>query len=111
VQIRLTLRPGQRGTKRLMRRFGDRLVAVRYRYDAAGRRRLKTVELIVEEAPWEPPPSQVMAVRVRVDEPVLRGRVKAAGGRWNPERRVWELPLGAVRALDLEDRIVTSRAG
>jgi hypothetical protein len=106
MRTRLTLRPGQRGTKRLARRFGDRLIAVRYRYDAVRQRRLKTVELIVNEVPWEPPASTLVAVRVRWDEPVLRGRVKAAGGRWDPKHRVWEVAFGAVRALALEDRLV-----
>lgn len=104
MRTRLTLRPGQRGTKRLTRRFGDRLVAVRYRYDAERRRRLKTVEWIVDESSWEPPASALVAVRVRLDEPVLPGRVKEAGGRWDPRRKVWERPYGAVRALALEEK-------
>ena len=32
---------------------GDRLLCVRYRYDAEEKRRYKTVELIVEEAAWD----------------------------------------------------------
>jgi len=55
MKTRLLLRPGQNGTKKLVTRFGDRLVAVRYRYDEEKRKRLETVELIVDEAPWEPP--------------------------------------------------------
>ncbi|MEK6246087.1 MAG: hypothetical protein AABM33_16510 [Pseudomonadota bacterium] len=35
METRLTLRPGQDGTKKLLQRFGKRLVAVRYLYDAA----------------------------------------------------------------------------
>jgi hypothetical protein len=48
--------PGQPGTKALLKTYGDRLVCVRYRYDRAQRKRYKTVELIVEEAAWDPPP-------------------------------------------------------
>ena len=33
-------------------RYGERLVCVRYLYDEARNRRLKAVELVVEEAPW-----------------------------------------------------------
>jgi len=51
MRTRLTLQPGQSGTKELVEQYGDRLVCVRYRYDATRRRRFKTVELIVEEAP------------------------------------------------------------
>ena len=33
MRTRLTLKPGQRGTKQLVAEYGDRLVCVRYRYD------------------------------------------------------------------------------
>jgi hypothetical protein len=52
--VALTLRPGAAGTKKLLAEYGDRLFAVRYRYDAARGRRLKTVELIVDEGDWKP---------------------------------------------------------
>ena len=34
--------------------YGDRLVCVRYRYDAQRTMRLKTVEIIVAERDWQP---------------------------------------------------------
>lgn len=59
VKIAMTacrkLQPGQPGTKKLVARYGETLLCVRYRYDFAGQRRLKTVELVVEEAVWQPP--------------------------------------------------------
>ena len=48
----------------------------------------------------------MVGVRVRFEESELRQRVKAAGGRWSPERRVWVLPLGVARRLHLSDRLV-----
>ena len=39
-------------------------------------------------------------------EVALRARVKQAGGKWNPRRKVWELCYGHVVALHLEARIV-----
>jgi hypothetical protein len=54
METRLTLRPGQNGTKKLVERYGERLVRVRYLYDPQARRRLKTVELIVESVAWHP---------------------------------------------------------
>ena len=54
ARVRLCLRPGQRGTKKLAKEYGDRLLCVRYRYDEERFRRLKTVELVVEETPWWP---------------------------------------------------------
>ncbi len=41
-----TLKPGQKGTKELVTRFGPSLLLVRYRYDEDRREHLKTVELI-----------------------------------------------------------------
>ena len=54
METRLTLRPGDKGTRKLVERFGERLVRVRYLYDAEAGRRLKTVELIVQSIPWQP---------------------------------------------------------
>jgi len=49
-----TLNAGTPGTRRYQRKFGDDLVCVRYRTDEAGRRRLTTVEIIVEQTPLLP---------------------------------------------------------
>jgi hypothetical protein len=48
----LDAQTGEGGTRKLLSRYGDRLVAVRHCYDEASGRRLKTVELIVSEADW-----------------------------------------------------------
>jgi len=50
------LKPGQKGTKQLTEQYGDALICVRYRYDPEKRKRLKTVEIIVSESEWTPPP-------------------------------------------------------
>lgn len=42
------VKPGQKGSKRLVELYGDRLLCVRYRYDENRGVRLKTVELVVE---------------------------------------------------------------
>ena len=47
MQTRVTLRPGDKGTKKLVREFGQKLICVRYRYDPIGRIRYKTVELVM----------------------------------------------------------------
>jgi hypothetical protein len=101
------------GTKKLLARFGDRLVCVRYLYDKEKRRRLKTVELVVEETEWQPADrrprrraSDLVGVRVDFREAALRHAVKAAGGIWRPRHRLWELTWEAARVLGLEDRVV-----
>jgi hypothetical protein len=111
MRTRLTLHPEQRGAKQLFAQYGDRLVCVRYRYDEERKKRVKTVELIVEESEWEPTLSRrvgesLVRVRVALPEVEVRSQVKRAGGRWDPQRRVWELRYDRVVALGLADRIV-----
>lgn len=108
ARVRKTLRPGEAGTLRFVAEYGDRLVCVRRREDAGRLRRYVTVELVVKESAMAMPSTATVGVRVRMDEPVLRQRVKAAGGVWNARDRLWELPYGAVQALSIEDRIVGS---
>jgi len=96
-RVRLHLKPGRKGTKQLLAQYGDRLICVRYRYDAQRKKRFKTVELLVTERDWEPPPprfghDQIVGLRVAFADVAVRDRVKQAGGTWNPERRVWQLP-------------------
>ncbi len=50
----VTLRPGARGTIRLVHQYGEQLICVRYRYNPETRTRIKTVELVVDEKPWTP---------------------------------------------------------
>jgi hypothetical protein len=116
METRLTLRPGQDGTKKLVQRFGKRLVAVRYLYDADASRRYKTVELIVESQAWSPrprrlrrTPDDIVAVRIRYHEAELRERAKALGGVWRPAHKLWELTWDAVRKLDIADRVAGTR--
>jgi hypothetical protein len=104
--VRLHLKPGQKGTKQLLAQYGDRLICVRYRYDA---------ELLVEERNWQPPRprfahDQIVGLGVAFTDVAVRDRVKQAGGTWNPERRVWQLRHDRVVALGLKTRIVDEPA-
>jgi len=109
------LKPGQKGTKQLLAQYGDRLVCVRYRYDAQRKKRLKTVELLVAECAWQPrrprlAPDQTVGLRIAFAETAVRDRVKQAGGTWNPDRKVWRPRYDRVLALGLNDRIVDEPA-
>ena len=111
METRLTLKPGQKGTKKLLRRYGDDLVCVRYRYDRRKKKRYKTVELIVEEVDWEiksplPDPKTKVAIRVDWGETELGVKVKKAGGVWDGHKKVWELEYEQVERLGLGERIV-----
>ena len=111
METRSTLKSGQKGTKRLSAEYGDRLVCVRYRYDAQKKKRYKTVEIIVGEMAWTPKPKgphgdELMAIRVALGEVEVRRQVKLAGGKWDPQKKVWELRYDQVVKLGLHQRIV-----
>jgi hypothetical protein len=95
------LKPGQKGTRRLVEKYGDSLLCVRYRYDEKRGVKLKTVEIIVEERPCSPTfryrDTDIVAVMVPYNEKTLREILKAAGGRWNPEEKLWRVRYGAIR--------------
>lgn len=114
MKTRLTLRPGQEGTKRLVEQYGNALVCFRFRYDKKSGKRFKTVELIVESTDWTPPPSQyaledIVALRISASDMRLRIMAKAAGGRWNPERQLWFVKYGKIAGGLLENHIHVER--
>lgn len=108
---KLKLKPGQKGTKALVKEYGDALICVRYRYDAATRTRLKTVELIVERKVL-PEPRRAKAdeapvpVRIAYREAALRKMARALGGEWDPEVRLWYIPHPNIKGTELEKHIV-----
>jgi hypothetical protein len=110
--INKKLTPGQPGTKRYVRQFGDALVCVRYRTHPETATRYTTVEIVVDEkqlprpvAPGGIQETTLVAVTVAFGETELRQRVKDAGGKWDQERKVWLLPYGTARKLGLHGRI------
>ena len=110
MKTRLILKPGQRGTKRLVEEYGDALLCVRFRYDEKTRKLLKTVELVVEQSDWTPPPSRYsakahVALRIEASDMPLRARAKAAGAKWNPEKRLWFVTYGKIAGTPLEKHI------
>jgi hypothetical protein len=110
MKTRLKLNPGQNGTKALVDIYGDALVCVRYRYDEESRTRIKTVEIIVEKTDWTPPlkfaDDTLVPVQIAYTENDLKNLAKVAGGRWNPEKRVWFIVYGKVKGTELEKHIV-----
>jgi hypothetical protein len=114
-EVRTTLLPGQNGTKRLLREYGDQLVCVRYRYDKIRGKRLKTIELIVDEQDWVPgvniAPERKVSITVGYNETELREQVKMAGGYWDPEKKAWQLPFQQVLMMGLERRVLDEELG
>jgi len=100
-----------KGTKKLVQEYGDKLICVRYRYDYERKRKLKTIELIIDEGALvsnssKIPMNKIMQLKVKYGEINMGKLIRAAGGRWNRKEKVWELPYSEVLALGLENRIV-----
>lgn len=110
MKTRLILKPGQRGTKSLAKEYGDALLCVRFRYDAELRQRLKTVELVIERKEWAPPlprytADTLVSLCIKAADMQMRAQAKAAGGRWNPEKRLWFVKYGKIAGTSLEKHI------
>jgi len=96
--------PGRPGSKKQLREYGDRLICVRYRYDSETGVKTKTVEILIDKQAWAP--NKRVGLRIDFEEKYLRKLAKCAGGKWDPEKKVWMVPLSEVKALGLEDRMV-----
>jgi len=110
MKSRLNLKPGQKGTKHLVEKYGTSLLYVRYRYDEDKGIRQTTVELVEEEVTWRPRKRRrdddLVSVMVAFEEVALREQLKGLGGRWDPERKVWRILYGAIRGTGLAKRVV-----
>ena len=103
---------GQPGTKRMMEIYGDKLVCVRYRYDGEKKVKYKTVELVVDSGYWESKVKREkeekrIELKIGYNETELRAHVKAAGGIWKNEKKVWEIGYREAKNLGLEERIIS----
>lgn len=103
------LKPGQKGTLRLVEKYGDALLCVRYRYDDKQGRRIKTVEIVVEETPVKSPgykDADIVKVSVGFEEIELREKLRSIRARWNTHLKVWFVPYRLIRGTQLESRII-----
>lgn len=113
---RLKLKPGQRGTKKLLAKYGDALVCVRYRYDDTTRTRIKTIELVVEKTSLRKTTRVVrgdalVPVRIGFAEKDLIASARAAKGRWDPEAKLWFIKYENILGTALEKNIVLDAFG
>ncbi len=123
MKIRTVLKPGKRGTKSLVKEYGQQLICVRYRYDYIKKKKYKTIELIISEEDWQPPmphPDEEHAkqvekgysienkvkLRIALDEQQLQRKVKRQGGIWSRQDQAWLINEDAARKAGLTSRIV-----
>ncbi len=108
LRVVKTLRPLQPGTLKLVERYGQALVCVRQREDAARTTRYLTVELIIDTGPARGRTKDRQWVDVRIEwrESTLRARAKSLGAKLDPVTALWQMPYRAARILGLIDRIL-----
>jgi len=111
MKTRVKLKPGQKGTKKLTAQYGDSLVCVRYRYDVENRKKMKTVELIVDESDWTPqkaryPAGAMVPLRIGSQEKSLQEQIRELGGRWDRSQHLWFIPYACIAGTTLEKFIV-----
>lgn len=97
LRVLRQLAPASRGACKLVRRYGEALVGVRHRVDAAARLRYTTVELLVEVTPIQARSERVVGLRVGARERDLQAMLRAAGGHGDALASVWRLPAASVR--------------
>lgn len=105
------MKPGQKGTKALVEKFGEDLVCVRYRYDEANRTRIKTVELIVERKQLLPSAKKktdetLVPVQIAYGATKLGKMARSAGGKWDPDVKLWYIQYGKIKGTELEQHII-----
>ena len=120
-----TIKPGEHGSRKLQREYGDKLLVVRYRKSSDGCEIHTTVELIVDTRKAPDPvfhaknavahshagrDEAVVAVKVGYQELQLRNRLKAVGARWSRSHKVWVTYYRHVGELGISDRVVPGLA-
>ncbi len=109
-RVTKTLRPPHHGTLKLLRRYGDALLCVRYREDLAGRRRCTTIELVIDEGPVQRRLGDRSIVYFPMTWPddEFRHRAWRLGARWSAAHRAWRMSFRAAKALGIADLISTT---
>ena len=100
------LAPGERGSVKLVRRYGSALLCVRYRESLTKGERYTTVELIVSRRPLQPHQEPKVLVPIGLAESALRQRACQLGAEWNDTKRAWAMPYSAAKRLNLLHRAI-----
>ncbi len=112
-----SMRPGEKGTQRLLREWGEHLVMVRYREDEAKTRRYTTIEIVVDERKRPEPQinqraalaqrnKQLVGLRVHYADSATQKRLRQAKAYWHRGVKLWLCRYDTAVALGLRDRIV-----
>lgn len=115
TDVRKTMRPGEPGTRRHLRDWGDRLVCVRHRVDPAKGLRFTTVEIVASakrptQPRREPHPDALVYARVGRDEWELERRLRTTkSATYDPALNVWRMRYETAVRLRLKRRLLLRR--
>ena len=106
LKVLKKLSPHQAGARKLAQKYGEALVCVRHRTDAKGLYRYTTVELLVDKTNVQARSERIVSLKIDFNEGALRSVIRAAGGSWDQESKLWLLPRRVAGVLNLLDRVV-----
>ena len=116
MRVIKTIKPGQNGSRRLLRQYGKKLIKVRYREDKATNSLHTTVELIVDSRAIMPGyistvllkrSHQRVAVKKAYQDEGLRARAKTLGARWDNNHKLWIMSYAQADDLGIVDRVIS----
>jgi hypothetical protein len=57
-----------------------------------------------------PVPAILVSLKIGVNETALQAQIKAVGGRWDKDKKVWIVPYGCIRNTRMEKFIYVETA-
>ena len=115
MEVIKNLKPGTDGTKRYLRKYGERLLCVRYRLDKDNGKRYTTVELIVDQGDHRPrtdiekdlfpSANRHVYVRISYEEKALQEKIRSVGGKWKKDKKRWKVSYHKAVSIGLKKRI------
>ncbi len=116
-----TIAPGQKGSIKFLKEWGEQLVTVRYRKSPETTQILTTIEIVVDRHPMAEPDTHIrgllthnnkqpVALKIYYQEEELRRRGKQAGALWSKQLKLWITKREIAVSLGLLDRVVENAA-
>ena len=120
MKVLKTIKPGQNGSRRFLREYGEKLVNVRYRQDLLKQSAYTTIEIIVDQRELLPPNVRAglptyydnlwVAIKITFKETELRSKVKQRGAKWSLRHKVWIMQRRLAVELGIADRVIPNLA-
>ncbi|GAB1270007.1 hypothetical protein NBRC116493_32600 [Aurantivibrio infirmus] len=122
MKVIKTIAAGEKGSVRFLDEWGDNLLAVRYREDVERGLILTTVEVVVDERTKMSKNRQqigylksrsrsLVFIRIGYHGRELQTKAKAAGARWDKNKKQWCMKYQSAINIGLKSRIIRKVEG